>query len=603
MCPQLAGIWNVSGFFIAARMFDHKMFLVIPGSGMNKSSLRRQLVLPFVFLVMFVSAAIGWISFRAGENAIADLTARVLVDMVNRIGSATEQHLAGAQIALQSAAPDPKTVPKAQAFPEDVASLEQRLWTASGLFMDVNNYVYFGGADGRFVGVNRVSKDMVEFYLREPNAEQRQVFSVQAPGDRGTILRADDYDARTRPWYALAARQKEAVWSPVYNDDTSKEPTITLAKPVYHADRTLAGVVATNVTLKSLSDFLRSLLVSRHGVAFVVDADGLMVATSGDEPPFDMARDTPQRKRADDMATPLIRDAYAKVLEWKQGKTDLRTATAHEFSTASGLVEIAAALVGNKYGVNWISVVAIPREDFMGGLTLGFYQSVFIAGICVLLALILGLSILNRVLRDIRMLINAVKKVGNGEPLPALNINRNDEIGQLAQTFNEMEHNLHFDKLTAVFNRESLNAQTAFLQRQAALNPSHEIGFALLFIDLDNFKQVNDRYGHDAGDQVLVTVAGRLKAAVRASDIVARYGGDEFVVLLKGVNGYEDVAAAEEKIREAVEQPIAFGHGAARVGVSLGWAMFPEDGKDTPALLKVADFRMFETKRIRKATG
>lgn len=567
---------------------------------MNKSSLRWQLVLPFVFLVMFVSAAIGWISFRAGEHAIGELTARVLVDMVKRIGTATEQHLAGALTALQSVAPDPSTLPKAQPFFDDVASLEQRFWTASGLFMEVNNNVYFGGADGRFVGVNRVRKDFVELYLREPDADQRFVFAVQAPGDRSMVLRTDKVDARKLPWYDIAARQMQAVWSPIYNDFTSKEPTITLAKSVYRADQTLAGVIATDVTLKALSDFLRALLVSQHGVAFVVDADGWMIATSGKELPFKMSKDAPERKRAEEMETPLMREAYAKIREWKQDKMDLRAPVAREFSTDSGRIEIAAATLGNKYGVDWIAVVAIPRDDFMGGLTRSFYQGVFIAVVCVIGALILGLTILNRVLRDIRMLTNAAKKVGNGEPLPALNIKRRDEIGQLARTFNEMEHNLRIDKLTAVFNRESLHAQTAFLQRQAAQNPAGGFGFALLFIDLDNFKLINDQYGHDAGDQVLTTIAARLKAAVRISDIVARYGGDEFVVLLKGVNDSADVVAAEDKIRTIAEEAIPFGHGATYVGLSLGWAMFPEDGKDTGALLKVADIRMFERKKIRK---
>jgi diguanylate cyclase (GGDEF)-like protein len=205
------------------------------------------------------------------------------------------------------------------------------------------------------------------------------------------------------------------------------------------------------------------------------------------------------------------------------------------------------------------------------------------------------------VLCDIRDLTDAAKKVGNGEPLPALNTMHSDEIGQLAQTFSAMEHNLRIDRLTAVFNRESLNAQIGFLQRQAALKPNQQSAFALLFIDLDHFKSINDHYGHSAGDQVLMTVAARLKSAIRISDVVARYGGDEFVVLLKGVQSEADVIAAEDKIRTAVEQPIALEHGVARVGVSLGWAMFPQDGEDAQGLIKIADSRMFDTKKSRKA--
>jgi diguanylate cyclase (GGDEF)-like protein len=87
---------------------------------------------------------------------------------------------------------------------------------------------------------------------------------------------------------------------------------------------------------------------------------------------------------------------------------------------------------------------------------------------------------------------------------------------------------------------------------------------------------------------VLVAVAARLKAAVRITDVVARYGGDEFVVLLKGVTNVDDVQAAENKIRAIVEKPITLDHGTVKVGVSLGWTMFPHDGKDAKALLKIA---------------
>ena len=81
----------------------------------------------------------------------------------------------------------------------------------------------------------------------------------------------------------------------------------------------------------------------------------------------------------------------------------------------------------------------------------------------------------------------------------------------------------------------------------------------------------------------------------------ARYGGDEFVILLKGVTDAADVIATEQKIRQAVETPVPLAHGTAQVGASIGWALFPEDGEDVDALLRIADVRMFDTKKSRKA--
>jgi len=568
---------------------------------MTKFSLRQKLVLPFVFLVLFVSSSIGWISFRAGERAVADLTERILVDIVSHIGGLTEQHLGGAMVALDAVVPDPRTVPKTPPFPQDLRALEQRLWVASGLAVQLNNYVYFGGADGRFAGVNRVSKDFVELYLREPGAPKRTVYDVNQPGDRARILRTDDYDPRQRPWYQAAIRSDAPVWSPIYNDFTSRLPTITLAKTVRRADGSVVGVLATDVTLTVLSDFLRTLSVSRNGVAFLVDADGYVIASSGEELTYRMIGDVPRRKHAAEMETPIVRQAFARILEWRRDGVDFREAVARGVEADGGVLKIGAVRIGQRHGVNWMAVVVTPRADFMGGVNRSLQQAIVIGAACVLLAMAVGLLLLNRLLRDLRVLTNAARRIGEGEPMPVLNIRRRDEIGQLAQTFSEMEHNLRIDKLTAVFNRESLQAQVAFLQRQSQNGAAPPCRFALLFIDLDDFKSINDRYGHAAGDQALVAVASRIRSAVRATDVVARYGGDEFVVLLKGEVGADEVLRACEAIRGAAEAPITLEHATVHVGVSIGWARHPEDGADVKALLKVADSRMFDTKKERKS--
>ena len=567
---------------------------------MFRLSLRQQLILPFVLGVIFVSAAIGWLSYRASDTAIKALAERVLTDMVNRINHATDEQLRGAVTTLNSLAPDPKTVPKEQPFSDDIMSLEKRLWAASGLFMQVSNYVYFGGEDGRFVGVNRVNRDFVELYLRNPTDKKRHVYSVSAPGDRVHLLRIDNYDPRLRPWYTVAASQSQPVWSAVYNDFTSKEPTITLAKSVRDAGQKQIGVVATDVTLSVLTDFLRSLSISKNGVAFVVDAEGMIVASSGKESPFKMVGDKPERVRADRMETLLIRESYAAIRQWRQNKVAQKTPFTHQIPSLSGTVSVAAAALGESTDLDWVTVVAAPQSDFMGGITRSLYDSIIIACVCVMLALIFGLRKFNQVLTDVRKLTDATKKIGNGELFQPLSINRHDEIGQLARTVNEMEHNLRIDQLTNVYNREFLLAQIRFLMHQAAIEGYSNTGFTLLFIDLDDFKLVNDRYGHDVGDELLIALASRLKTATRSSDVVARYGGDEFVVLLRYIDSPDAAIDIEEKIRTAVENTIRISDLKIRIGISVGWAIFPVDSKDIGTLFKIADTRMFESKKDRK---
>jgi len=149
---------------------------------MSGSSIRRKLVLPVIVLVIGVSVAIGWVSTKAGMDAVQILTERLLADVVDRINVAVERHLEGAMIALESVAPSAMNIPEEQSFNIDMSVLERKLWTASGLFMAVNNYVYFGGEDGRFVGVYRVTNDNVQVFWRKPNSNTREVFKVRVPG-------------------------------------------------------------------------------------------------------------------------------------------------------------------------------------------------------------------------------------------------------------------------------------------------------------------------------------------------------------------------------------------------------------------------------------
>lgn len=565
---------------------------------MSRSSLRRELVIPITILVVGVSAAIGWVSMKASTDAVQTLTQRVLMDMVNRINSATEKHLDGALIALDAVAPAANRVPREHPFVTDMYALEDKFWSASGLFMDVNNYVYFGGKDGRFVGVYRISKNEVQLFWRTPEADHRDVYRVTSIGDRSNLIRKDEFDPRKRPWYQAAMNSETPVWSKIYNNFSFHYPTITLAKAVFQKNHEFAGVVATDVTLKELSNFLRKLEISKNSVAYIVDADGYIVATSGKELPERTMNGLPERMRAVDMKTALISETFSHISNTVLNQAENGT---REMELSIGTVDVAISPLGNAQGLNWQTIVAVPRADFMSSINQGFMQSIVIAIACIIFALTIGLTIVERVIRDIRKLTAAANLFGNGEPMPKLDIRRSDEIGILAQTFTEMESKLRFDKLTQVANRESLFAQITYLQKEARRNPGSSVGFTLLFVDLDRFKMVNDTYGHDAGDKVLIITAARLRSVIRDTDEVARYGGDEFVLLLKETKNSIDIHQMVDKISALVEQPIALEHAVVDIGASIGWASFPEDGNDYMRLIKIADSRMYNRKRDRKS--
>jgi diguanylate cyclase (GGDEF)-like protein len=159
-------------------------------------------------------------------------------------------------------------------------------------------------------------------------------------------------------------------------------------------------------------------------------------------------------------------------------------------------------------------------------------------------------------------------------------------------------HLAHYDALTDLPNRmmfrERLDEQLSWVHRGAKL--------AVLYLDLDHFKTVNDTLGHPVGDELLVTIAGRLRSCVRDTDLVARLGGDEFAVIQTGIEHPAEVTTLVVRIQNAVRQPLDFGGHHVITDTSIGIAMAPEDGDEADRLLKNADLALYAAKANGRGT-
>ncbi|EIL91520.1 MULTISPECIES: sensor domain-containing protein [Rhodanobacter] len=167
------------------------------------------------------------------------------------------------------------------------------------------------------------------------------------------------------------------------------------------------------------------------------------------------------------------------------------------------------------------------------------------------------------------------------------------EVTELRRLERELEHRANHDSLTGLANRDRLR-----IELQSAIDHARQTGHgvAVLYLDLDGFKDVNDRGGHDAGDHLLREVAARLQQGVRQGDLVARVGGDEFVALLPGCRDARTARAVAESLRARLTVPFSLPDGLFRLDASIGIACFPDDGANAKALLARADRAMYAVK-------
>ena len=172
------------------------------------------------------------------------------------------------------------------------------------------------------------------------------------------------------------------------------------------------------------------------------------------------------------------------------------------------------------------------------------------------------------------------------------------DITERKQAEEKLKYAALHDPLTALPNRRLFSDRLDQVLKKANRAGGQA---AVLYLDLDYFKPVNDLYGHETGDRVLQEVARRIQACIRDADTVARIGGDEFVVILEGIENREAARKVARKITDSICEPISvFGH-VCRVGASIGVSLYPADGDDSGSLLKIADHDMYEAKKGSKS--
>ena len=453
------------------------------------SSLRTVLVASLLVFALLPAATVGWFLYRSSLEIAQTLSEKIIEDVAQRVKTDTEAHLEQAHIMLNGLvqdSPDAAAVLRARQLIEMPALFEQTAFALTRMTPDVPR-IYLGSFRGEYLGVEAFTQDavsVVQVGERKQGDEGRQLFRAEYPGDRRQPQPSDRdrYEPRIRPWYQAAMVQKGRAFTPVALSAADRQLRIALAQPVYGDDGGALGVFALDLPLKPLGEMLRGMRISAHGAVFLVDEQGLLVASSTGDELFSGPPDQLQRHQPLQSLNALIRRAAAEVAP-SLGKTlessVQRVSFLHRIAMADDTLMVALRPFGESVGVRWSLVVVAPESDFAAGAQAALKKTLLVTGLILLLGALLAVALAWCLSRHFKRLSEAAAQLAQAEVPPVQRHARIAEVRQLSQTLHDSAEELQRSRAvvkaqTLALHQANETLEARVASRTAELNASRE---------------------------------------------------------------------------------------------------------------------------------
>lgn len=404
-------------------------------------------------------------------------------------------------------------------------------------------------------------------------------------------------NVKDRPYFQTAINEKRLSIGQFQIDRAAQITSINFAYPVIDpVSQNVKGAVVAVISLSWWSNYLKQSPLPLHSLAMISDQDGTIVATYPDKPELlgqttnTITHITPTPHGADHQHhSSIVRDSEG-----------IRRIFYHE------------PMIQTPNGTHFNLTIGIGAEEALSGIEEYFYVSLASFSLLMGFLAYLANNFLRRsVIAPIKRLITATQRLREGIFESSQQYNDVAEVDQLQQQFEKMaQRRLEVER--AIWRQANTDALTGLANRHLFLHHGERaiqqttVGapyVVLLFIDLDNFKEVNDSLGHDAGDQLLKAVAERLNKASEAqpSALVARQGGDEFAIILSGLAEVDSISNLSYHILNALSRPMQLSEHRLFITASIGVAIYPDDAINFEDLMKSSDQAMFSSKQNGKS--
>lgn len=516
--------------------------------------LQHVLTIPFIIVISLAVLVTGIYSWHYGEESALDLGRQISEQCAHRVEERLTKYLSHAHIANNSF----RQVIKTQLInPDDEQSLLNYLTHISKDNANVRTMGY-GYPNGDYFGVGYESKGVL-VYKKASKASNR-VFHTYEVATNKMLGKRPNYDARMRPWFAEASAQHVPIWSSVYKMFSSNQLGVSLSEAIYDDSGKLKGVISTDVVFDNLDEKLKEIRVTNNSTILIVDNDKNIIASSD-----------------------YLKGQNTELQTITQSKNELYKHAAHYiYAPNQSLQEIHGSTTLNikgepidyfinyvpykRSGLDWGILLLTPESEFLGKVERIKANTLLVWCVGFISSLFIGLFITEFVNGSIQKLRKGVSKIQNNEEKHVdTTVHHIKEVNDLSVAFQKMSKRLHetfkqvkhtnevleqtvsdrtfelqkannkllelsqTDTLTNLANRRKF--EDAFDQYWTQLSTGVINHITLMMCDVDCFKQYNDHYGHQDGDDCLRKVSDILKASVQDKGLVARYGGEEFIII------------------------------------------------------------------------
>ncbi len=412
-----------------------------------KFRLRTTLVLPFVLQIVAAVGLVGYLSFRNGQKAVSDLAIQLSTQVTNRVSQQLHSYLA---IPRQANEINKQAIELGMLDPLDIDTTGRFFWKQMQLFEHLS-YINFGGQDGTFVGVGREDHGLLYTERMRPSDRFRyNRYALDSQGNLTQQLANEPYPFQADQWYQSAIRAGKPTWSPIYQwTDRPDVISISSSYPIYDANRRLLGVVGVDFILTQISEFLRTLNISPTGKVFVMERNGMIVASSSQELPYRHVDGKVARLNSLQSQEPLIRDTATVLRDRFDSFSQITQPQLPQLLSlplSQSRAFVSVTPWQDQLGLDWLVVVIIPEADFMGQIEANTINTLWLCGAAFVVAIGIGIFTSRWVSRPIRRMSYAAEAMAQG---------------QISQSV-ESSHLVELDRLAAAFNRMAVTLQDSF---------------------------------------------------------------------------------------------------------------------------------------------